>query len=423
MLKLSTEEQRMANGDQGPVHAFAMELLIDAAGLCGARSFCSIEAAYIGTALATIRPHTDLVEWVVSEGAKVAVPTFTNVGIHDPDNWGLRSSVEGESAQRESKHSAQLHQRLGCQLAATCSPYYLPGCPQFGAHVACSESNAVSYFNSVLGVRTAKYGDYLDLAAALTGRVPWCGLHTDKGRRAQRVFNVAPLPPALNSQQLGYHLIGHAMGRRAGVHIPVLSGINPKATTTDLRALGACGASAGGVAMFHVAGLTPEAPTVDAALGGCDPLAVQDLGLRELAEARAELTHFDEGAIDAVVLGTPHAALDEVQALAVRIDGRRVNENVVCYVQMSRFVFECAKHKGWIAALERAGVKPVVDTCIYWRPVASGLEGRIVTNSGKYAYYAPGELGVETAIGSLDECVESAVSGRVWRDPALEIRL
>ena len=422
MLKLSTEEQAMADGRRGPVYEFAMELLIDAAELGGATSLRPIEAAYIGTSLATIRPHTDLVEWAVSHGVKVAVPTFTNVGIHDPNLWGLRPGESGEKAQRESMHSSELHKRLGCQLAATCSPYYLPGCPQFGAHVACSESNAVSYFNSVLGVRTAKYGDYLDFAAALTGRVPWCGLHTDAGRQAKVLFNVAPLPQALDSQQLGYHLIGHAMGRRAGVHIPVLSGVNPKATRSDLRALGACGASAGGVAMFHAVGLTPEAPNENAALGGHEPLGVYELGLGELIQARAELTHFDEGAIDAVVLGTPHAALDEVQALAARMAGKRVDTNVVCYIQMSRFVFECAKQKGWIAMLEEAGVTPVVDTCIYWRPVASGLEGRVVTNSGKFAYYAPGELGVETALGSLDECVESAVRGKVWRDPVLELR-
>jgi len=131
------------------------------------------------------------------------------------------------------------------------------------------------------------------------------------------------------------------------------------------------------------------------------------------------MTGFDNGPTNAVVVGTPHAPLWEVGRLAELIEGRRVKGEMPFSIQMNRFVLEGAREKGWIDTLTRTGVTPVADTCLYWRPVAHGLNGRVMTNSGKYAYYAPGELPVETAIASLRECVESAVRSEVWRDPDL----
>jgi predicted aconitase len=42
-----------------------------------------------------------------------------------------------------------------------------------------------------------------------------------------------------------------------------------------------------------------------------------------------------------------------------------------------------------------------------------------MTNSGKWAWYAPGNLGIDTVLGSLADCVASARAGKVVRDDAL----
>ncbi|MBC6439350.1 MAG: DUF521 domain-containing protein [Rhodospirillales bacterium] len=419
-MKLTPDEQAMADGRRGPVLEFAIGLLAKAGALHGAERFQPIAAAYVNTTFAAIQPHHDFLKWVADEGTEVAVPTCTNVGVHDPDNPLLRRDEEGLRDSTRSRALRDLHAKVGCKLAMTCAPYQLPGAPGFGAQIAVSESNAVSYFNSVVGARTLKYGDYIDLCAGLTGRVPLCGLHTDEGRLATLHLEVATLPEALAADDLSYHLIGHAMGRKVGMKIPVLTGVNPAATPENLRGISATGASAGGVAMYHAVGLTPEAPTLDAATGGRE-VEQGAITVDDVIASRNEMTGFTKGPIDAVVIGTPHVPLNEVERLAGLIDGRRVKNDMPFYIQMNRFVLECAREQGWIDTIVAAGVTPVVDTCLYWRPVAHGLVGRVMTNSGKYAYYAPGELPVETAIASLDECVESAVRGEVWRNPDLEL--
>jgi len=420
-VKLTVEEQAMADGRRGPVLEFAIDLLTKAGAMHGAERFEPIEAAYVNTTFATVQPLHDLLVWLAGNRAQVTVPTYTNVGIDDPDNPMLRTDDYGRWATQQSRELRDLHKQVGCKLAMTCAPYQLPGAPGLGAQIAVSESNAVSYFNSVVGARTLKYGDFIDMAAALAGRVPFVGLHTADGRRATLHLDVAPLPDALAGDDLSYQLIGHAMGRKAGMELPALTGVNPGASPENLRGISATGASAGGVAMFHAVGLIPEASTLAAATGGND-VGTGNISAADILAARNEMTAFSQGAIDAVVIGTPHAPLSEVGMLADLVDGRAVKDGLPFYIQMNRFVLESARAKGWIDVLRKAGATPVADTCLYWRPQAHGLEGRVMTNSGKYAYYAPGELPVTTAIASLRECVESAVRGEVWNDPELDFR-
>lgn len=420
-LNLNEDQAAMADGRRGPALEFAMELLISAGVMHGATRFQSIERAYVNTCFATVEPHTDLLTWLADNHAQVAVPTYTNVGIHDAANPWIRDDEAGRLAASRTLALIDLHKRLGCQMTLTCAPYQLPGHDQQGRHLACSESNAVSYFNSVVGARTLKYGDYMDIAAALTGCVPHMGLHTDEGRRATVVFEVEPLPEALAGDDLAYQLVGHVMGRKTGMDVPALVGLPSTTTLEQLRSVSATGASAGGVAMYHAVGFTPEAPTLDAATQGAEPRRREAITTSDLVAAKRELTQFDSGPINAVAIGTPHSPIAEVGALARLLRDRRIKDDCTFYVQMNRHVRDHAEQQGWIETLLHAGVTPVADTCLYWRPVARGLHGRILTNSGKYAYYAPGELSAEVSIVSLRECVESAIRGEVWCDPALEV--
>ena len=139
----------------------------------------------------------------------------------------------------------------------------------------------------------------------------------------------------------------------------------------------------------------------------------------DLARAHRELSTAADGPLDAVALGTPHFSLAEFGELVRLLDGRKVKPGLPFLVSTSRVVRELARAKGWIAELETAGVEVPVDVCTYHSPRVRGLKGRVMTNAAKWAYYAPGMLGVEVAFGSLKECVESAIRGEVWRDPQL----
>src|SRR5690554_6542589 len=148
---------------------------------------------------------------------------------------------------------------LGCRPTWSCAPYQLPDRPRLGSQVAWGESNAVVFANSVLGARTERYGDFMDICAAVTGRAPAVGLHLDEGRRPTIAFSVSDLGDWLE-EDVGYALIGFVVGRLAGTKVPLIVGLRGDTSEEQLKALVATAASSGSVAMFHAAGITPEAP-------------------------------------------------------------------------------------------------------------------------------------------------------------------
>jgi hypothetical protein len=307
-----------------------------------------------------------------------------------------------------------LYAELGCKPTWTCAPYQLSGGPRFGDHIAVGESNAVVYYNSVVGARTNKYGDYLDVACALVGKAPLAGLHTDEGRSAVLHFDCAELPEAWRGQDVFAHLLGHHVGRLAGTRVPAITGLLRGTGPDALKALSAAAAGGGGVELWHGVAVTPEAPALEAVFTGGDTLAVSADDLRR---AHRELSTARDGPLDAVALGTPHFSLSEFAEVVRLLGGRHVKRELPVLISTSRAVRELAAAKGWIAELAAAGIEVPVDVCTYYSPRIRALSGRVMTNAAKWAWYAPGMLGVEVAFGSLRECIESAVLGEVWREP------
>jgi predicted aconitase len=281
------------------------------------------------------------------------------------------------------------------------------------------ESNAVSFYNAVVGARTNKYGDYLDVACAVTGYAPFAGLHTDEGRLATILFDTSAIPDDLKQQDIYFHLLGTLIGERAGHAVPAIDALDPATGEDALKAISAAAAAAGGVEHWHGIGRTPEAQDIATAFGGKEPHRVETVTLDGLAHARRELTSASDGPVTMVALGTPHFSFTEFAALVPLIEGRKVKDGVKLSISTSRHVRDLAAAKGWIDALEAAGAEIVVDTCSYFSPAIRGCRGRVMTNAAKWAWYAPGQLGVEVCFGSLRECAETAIRGDVWREPQL----
>jgi predicted aconitase len=198
--------------------------------------------------------------------------------------------------------------------------------------------------------------------------------------------------------------------------VPVISGLLPTTPSFALKAISSAAASSGGVELWHAVGVTPEAPELGAVFRTG---ATQQVTADDLAQAHRDLSTAADGPLDAVALGTPHFGLGEFEELVRLFDGRKVKPGLPMLVSTSRGVREMARARGWIDMLEKSGVEVPVDVCTYHSPRVRGLKGRVMTNAAKWAYYAPGMLGVEVAFGSLKECVESAIRGAVWRDPQL----
>jgi hypothetical protein len=245
------------------------------------------------------------------------------------------------------------------------------------------------------------------------------GLHLAENRAGQVLFRLRDVPPAVQADDTFYPVLGHLLGQVCGDRIPVIDGLEVTPGEDQLKALGAAAASSGAVALFHITGVTPEAPTLDAAMQGRQPQQIVEITLDTLRRARAELTTADGDRLDMVVLGSPHFSLAEFRQLAPLLAGRRVHPDVQFLVTSSRGMALLARQAGYLDALHAFGGKLTVDTCILATPMLPPEVKLLMTNSAKYAYYAPGLLSTRVTFGSLADCVRSAVTGRVQRDESL----
>jgi predicted aconitase len=415
-LALEATDRALLDGADGAAAAFAMRLLVRYGEAVGAERFIDITRAHIDGCLYHGAAGLDFAEHVLGLGGRVRVPTTLNVGSMDLIHPELfRGPAALGSAGRR---LMEVHEALGCVSSFTCAPYQTLFRPVRGEQIAWAESNAIVFANSVIGACTARYGDFIDLAAALAGRVPYAGLHMPENRRASMTFTLPRSAGAWPGDVLAV-AAGSIVGARAGSEVAAIVGLPASLGEDDLKALGAVGASSGAMAMFHAVGLTPEAPDIATATGGADAVATFAIQAGDLRAAIDGLSTARPGsAVAAISLGTPHFSLAEFARLIPLLGGFVRNPSVGLYVNTARDTHAALAARGWLAPLEAAGFPVVVDTCTYVTAVMREISGVVMTNSGKWAHYAPGNLGVDVAFGTLEDCLRSAAAGRVTRGAA-----
>ncbi len=416
-LKLTDTDRAMLDGAQGPAAQMAMSIVVQMAEVFGATQLMDITAAHIDSTIYIGEAGLEFAERLANLGARVTVPTTLNVSGLDEHHW-QEWPVPVDWA-RNAHRQMVAYQSMGCVPTWTCAPYQTEMRPGFGQQIAWGESNAIVFANSVLGARTERYPDLLDICCAITGRVPAVGLHLTQNRAGEILMRLMDVPLPLQQDDSFYPVLGYLLGKIAQDRIPVITGLEAQPTEDQLKALGAAAASSGTVALFHIVGITPEAPTLDAAFQGHRPAKTVTITMEDLRGARHQLTTADGSQLDMVVLGSPHFSLAEFKQLAPLLDGKHVHPDVQFLVTSSRAMTLLAKQAGYLAALEAFGGKVTVDTCILATPMLPPEIKTLMTNSAKYAYYAPGMLNTQVTFGSLADCVRSAVAGRVLRDESL----
>jgi predicted aconitase len=400
----------------GPAAALAMRIVIRLAEANRASRLIDVTSAHIDSCLYHGDAGLDFAERLAGDGGQVVVPTSLNVATLDLLHPELFRGDE-RLAERGRRLMAA-YSAMGCSPTWTCAPYQSVERPSLGEHVAWAESNAIVFANSVLGARTDRYGDFIDICAALTGRVPDAGLHRDEHRRAWAVFRMEGISERLLTSDTLYPVLGHFIGDRTGIFIPAITGLPPDTTEDRLKALGAAAASSGGVAMFHAVGITPEADSLADATGDTPPRLDVVVTIDDLRKARDQLTTSYTGDLGAITIGTPHFSFAEFERLADLVQGM-TRTAVPFFVNTSREVLAAASTAGLIDAVRAVGIEIVTDTCAYLTPIIEQTNGIVMTDSGKAAYYAPGNLGVDVAFGSLEDCVASAAAGRIVRNEEL----
>ena len=409
-IQLSAQDLEILAGGQGKARQVAMQIVLRMARLQGASELIDVVQAHIDgciyTGSASLRFAQQLCAW----GAQVKVPTTLNSISVDQRRWRALGidPVFGEPASA----LGQAYVDMGAQASYTCAPYLLDTAPLAGEHIVWAESNAVVYANSVLGAYTAKYADFLDICIALTGRAPKAGCHLQDKRYATLRIEV---PAPAGADDAYYPLLGYHIGLLCGAQIPVLCGLqNAALSSDDLKAFGAAFATSSAAPMFHIVGATPEAPDATTALGGKAPLQSFNVSLQDLQHSWRELSSSAESAVDLVALGNPHFSATECHALARLLQGRQRHPGTQTVLTLGRAVKEQARANGDIAVLEAFGVNLITDTC--WcmldEPVVPVAARVIMTNSGKYAHYAPGLTGRQVHFGSLAACAQTACTGQ-----------
>ena len=403
-LDLKNDDRAMVEGRDGIAVQQAMRIIVAMAAQQGASALVDVTQGHIDGCIYASPANLTFAEKMAEMGASVRVPTTMNAISVDKAHWRAQGVPEdfGDPAAR----LADAYVRMGCRPTFTCSPYLLDSAPQAGDMIAWAESNAVIFANTVLGARTAKHPDFLDLCIALTGRAPLSGVYLEENRRPQRIVDVA-LPEDINDAF--WPLIGYLAGKAAPDCIPLLRGLGAaKPSRDDLKALCAAFGTTSAAPMLHIGGVTPEA--------GLEPVETAETVTVSLADMAAGWSLLNEGPEDVqlVAIGSPHASLEECRALASAFNGRRRHANVAVIVTAGQQVIDAAERDGTLQSLHDSGVQVLPDLC--WcsisEPVFPTRTRALMTNSGKYAHYGPGLSGRAVRFGSLADCVESALTGR-----------
>ncbi|MGO1973953.1 MAG: aconitase X [Propionibacteriaceae bacterium] len=414
-MELTAEEQDLTRGNAGEAAQFAMEVIIRAAEAADAPRLQEVTCAHIVDTLLYGGGETGplFVDKLASMGARVRVPTTVNAGSTDAMHPEL-NRPEADFDFTTARRAMRQVRDMGCQPTFTCSPFQEPQNQLgFGEHVAWGESNAVSYANSVFGARTNRYGNFLSLAAALAGRVPYSGYHVPENRIGQVSFALSGIPDDVLTDGLFYHALGYLVGARAGERVPVIEGLPAGVAADHLKALGAAAASSGAVSMYHLVGVTPEAGTVRDAFGGSLPASTTKITLDDVNAVRRQwATHATGDPVSAVALGAPHLSVDEIGEVH-RLLPANEKPKVPIYLAMSRRTEEVVKDRGWDERFAAAGVVLVTDRCAYSPGILSPDLTNVMTDSAKWATYAPACLGATVTIRSIPDCVATALTGRV----------
>ncbi|HBX26448.1 MAG TPA: hypothetical protein DEF72_03340, partial [Gammaproteobacteria bacterium] len=377
-----------------------------------ASSLINVDKGHIDGCILAHDANLIFAEKMAELGAKVIIPTTINAISVDRENW--QNSGLDEDFGKKASRLADAYVEMGVKPTFTCAPYLLTDKPQLGENIGWSESNAVIFANTVLGARTQKHPDYLDLFIAMTGRAPSVGMYSTLGRKARVKIEVTIPQKWPPDDEVLWPLIGWLAGKLSPDSVPLITGLESLSPTIDdLKSLCAAFGTTSGAPMLHILGQTPESSNQNA-----EQLPIHLINPENLKDAWFELNRGLEK-IDLVAIGSPHASIEEIRRISALFADRRRHVQTQMKITAARHTIQRAEAEGIAKKLEDAGVQIMPDLCWcsivepIFPPEAKGL----MTNSGKYAHYAHGLSNRHSRLGSLRDCVDAAISGFAAHEP------
>lgn len=399
-MRLSDLERAMLAGEHGAAVRQALAHQVKVGDFFGARDFVPVTQAHIMADTESLGEAG--VAWLESLDGKVRIPTITDPRGTDFAKAGvLRQPAFALELERR---AIEAFRRLGVMLTDTCINYQTIQAPARGEPVAFGDTGVVIYANSVCGARSNYEGGPSALAAGLTGRTPRYGFHLDETRRASVRFRVAAQPGTLND----WGALGAVIGRLAGHYwaVPYIEGVEAAPGSDALKHFGAAMASFGSIALYHLAGVTPEAADSGGSRLHLEE-TIREQDLRALQGAYAQ-----EKEVDVVVFSAPQLSLYELRELAALCDGRRFKRPLLAVT--SPQVKPDADRFGLTAKIEAAGGHVLSGMCFYQSYAREIAEAngwkRLATNSAKLVNILGG-YGYVPLLASMERCVDAAETG------------
>ncbi|MPW24238.1 DUF521 domain-containing protein [Alkalibaculum sp. M08DMB] len=417
-MKLTNSEKAMLEGQEGEAVQKAMEMLVRYGEALGAEKF--IDTTNVGGyMIANLEQYKRFnsfdgafSEMCMDSDVTVKLPPVKVSSCQfetsmDPEYYKLAGKSDEEYELYKS--NIDYLANLGIQVMCTCTPYQVGNVPVKGEHCAWMESSAVVYINSVLGARTNCEGRESTTSAMLTGKIPYWGLHITENRYGTHLIHVDEQPITMED----WGLLGYYVGKTVLDKIPVLDGIKKTPTRDMLKHFGAAAASAGGIELYHIPGITSDANTVEEAFGGRTPIEELNYGVNEKLNAYNLLNSIgDNENVDFIMLGCPHYSIEQVWDLCKKLEGKHVKEGVSFWVFTPQSIKDLANRNGFQKTIEDFGGLLMKDCCPAigrFKPRGSSV---MATDSAKQGHYLPNITGIEAWYGSVDDCVEAAVTGK-----------
>ncbi len=407
-MYLTDEEKRMLDGRMGEGIRMAMDMLVAVGKAFDAEKMIKVSRTHV--ALSGQEGDTYWCELLVNGGARCLVPPTTN------PSWDVKTLNQvypvAEEKLELARRTEDVYRRIGATMTYCCTPELAGNVPTFGEHIAFSESSATPYVNSILGARSNRESSVSALASAVTGRTPYYGLHLDENRKGNMLVHV----DAELDGPYDWGLLGWYIGMHAETRVPVIlfekraySWCRP--TSEEMLYFTAESNTSGAMPMFHIVGVTPEAPTIESALGGND-IKVELKVTRENLKEVERLVSDPPGKIHLVLLGCPHYTYEQLKEVAVLVGDRKIQEDIHFWILSSFDAIELARRSGHLEAIEASGIRVVADTCMD-QPCFDGFSGKLnLTDSAKCAHYQK-RRGLPFVLRSLSDCIEAAVKGEV----------
>jgi len=412
-MHLNETEKRMLGGKFGKAPELAMNILSDLGELYGAERMLEISQVHIDMTLYMVDAGVEFAEKMADLGGQFAVPAQLNPASIDLiRHETLRVP---QNLLEKSRRLETAYLKMGAIPTWTCAPYQQGLIPSFGEQIAWGESNAAAFANSVIGARTERYADLTDVCAAISGRVPALGLHLTENRKAEILLALKDIPENIFNDSRIYPLLGYIFGEIAGDRVAALEGIPQQVSMDNLKSFAAAAASSGAVGLFHVLGVTPEAPDLQTCFRNGKPEKTFIITPEMIDSAASRLNQGACSVPDLITLGCPHYSVDEFKTLEKLLNSRKVKDSIEFWVFTSRKTYAEIKALNFLEKIEQSGVKVFTDGCPLQYPQENWDFTCAMSDSVKYANYCFSQTGLNVIFSGTRDCVETAVSGELRR--------